>query len=88
MKYVFLLQMVELLLQHGANTNEQKSNGACPLHEAAVTGAEDIAHALLLYGASIMMEDDEGMTSLHRWKSITLIELLSQKFQFEKKVLI
>lgn len=58
--------MVELLLQHGANTNEQKSNGACPLHEAAVTGAEDIAHALLRYGASIMMEDDEGMTSLHR----------------------
>ncbi|XP_041474154.1 transient receptor potential cation channel subfamily A member 1-like [Lytechinus variegatus] len=60
------LELVEILLQNGANVNDQKSNGACPLHEAAVTGADDIARALLRYGASIMMEDDEGMTSLHR----------------------
>ena len=59
--------VVELLIQHGANVNEQSGPGqSSPLHVTARRGHAAIAEVLLEAGAEIEQRDSKGETPLRR----------------------
>ena len=60
-----MLQIVELLLQHGANVDARDKNQYTPLHFAAQYGQIEVAKLLLDYGANKDLEDQYGWTPLH-----------------------
>lgn len=53
--------VVEFLLSHGADPNQQALCGATALHYAAECGHVDICAALLSYGATMQL-NEYGMT--------------------------
>src|SRR5712672_2741176 len=60
------LNVVELLVQNGADVNKPDENRNTPLHLAAHHGQLDIAHLLLKSGSSINLQDRAGSTPLHK----------------------
>jgi ankyrin repeat protein len=56
--------IVELLLDHGADPDARQERGYAPLHEAAAAGDETIARMLLEHGARLDARTDEGKTPL------------------------
>ena len=58
------LEIVELLLEHGANPNVQDNDGRTPLHYAVENCHVDVARVLLDHGADPTIRDNEGMTPL------------------------
>jgi len=56
--------IVELLLNNGANVNEQDNEGNTPLHVAAQRGNLQIVRLLLDRGADFFMENNEGWRPL------------------------
>ena len=60
---------IEAVKQHlagGADLNIKDDNwGATPLHFAARNGHEDVAELLVVKGAAMDIEDDDGRTPLH-----------------------
>ena len=57
------MEMVKLLLEHGANVNGEHDSRS-PLREAAEAGIEQVVRVLLEHGADVNLRDYEGMTPL------------------------
>lgn len=57
--------MVEMLLEHGANIHARSDGGWTPLHNACEKGSEKIARLLLARGAEINAKLLNGMSPLH-----------------------
>ena len=68
---MFWLQVVDLLLQHGARPNiTEQEEGVCPLHAACQYGDLNIVNALLAAGAIVNLQvrhisDRSQITSSH-----------------------
>jgi ankyrin repeat protein len=58
------LEIVELLLEHGANPNVQDNDGRTPLHYAVENCHVGVARVLLDHGADPTIRDNNGMTPL------------------------
>ena len=56
--------VVRLLLDHGADPNIPTQDGSIPLYQAIENGEIEVIRALIEYGASVEVEDDEGVTPL------------------------
>lgn len=56
------LNLMRVLLEHGADPNARQSGGFTPLHTAADRGDVEMARLLLEHGADLAVEDDEGRT--------------------------
>jgi uncharacterized protein len=56
------VDIVKLLLEHGADPNASQERGFVPLHEAAAGGNEAIVHLLVEYGGRIDAKADDGKT--------------------------
>ena len=59
------MDMVSLLLQHGAKVNARDSEGGVALHTAAALGKTRIARKLILAGGDVNVRDVRGNTPLH-----------------------
>jgi cytohesin len=60
------LEVVEMLLRAGADTEVQDGEGRTVLMVAACEGHGPVVEALIAAGADLEMIDDEGRTALHR----------------------
>ncbi|KAI1873884.1 uncharacterized protein JN550_003153 [Neoarthrinium moseri] len=70
-------EMLQLLLQHGADANVASDGGWRPLHNAAQKGLTSIVQVLLNAGADINATLSNGMTALH-WAAFNGFEEVSQ----------
>ncbi|VDN27253.1 unnamed protein product [Dibothriocephalus latus] len=59
------LQVVEFLLDMGADANAQDKGGLIPLHNASSYGHIDVAALLIRHGTSVNAVDKWGYTPLH-----------------------
>jgi ankyrin repeat protein len=59
--------IVELLIQHGADVNakDEWGRGYTPLQRAAIRGKPELVELLLEAGADISVKNDRGQTALH-----------------------
>ena len=58
-------EIVELLLENGANPNQQDRHGSTPLHFAAASNQETLARLLIAKRADPDAKDEQGATPLH-----------------------
>ncbi|ODQ50797.1 ankyrin, partial [Saitoella complicata NRRL Y-17804] len=58
------LEMVRLLLNHGARINHHGDKGDTPLHDAVANEHEDVVRILLASGANPMIKNKGGETSI------------------------
>jgi len=58
-------EMIDLLLENGADINAKDNTGLTPLHVAAMLGRTNEAQALIAHGADINARDSFGDTPLH-----------------------
>eukprot|EP01129_Flabellula_baltica_P002230 TRINITY_DN12064_c0_g1_i1.p1 TRINITY_DN12064_c0_g1~~TRINITY_DN12064_c0_g1_i1.p1 ORF type:complete len:322 (-),score=65.79 TRINITY_DN12064_c0_g1_i1:56-1021(-) len=73
------IDIVQYLIEHGANPNIANASQETPLHIAACMGETVICELLLKYGAYVDLEDEYGETALHwavREESMEVIDLL------------
>ena len=73
------LEIVRMLLEHGADTESRSSHDVTPLHDSAVMNAVDTALLLLEYNADVDAEDEYGGTPLHfaaEGNYATMVQLL------------
>ncbi|KAK3583273.1 hypothetical protein CHS0354_011160 [Potamilus streckersoni] len=59
------LEMIEVLLAHGADVHAKTSDGWHPLHSASRWNQADVAMLLLQNGADINAQTNGGQTALH-----------------------
>jgi ankyrin repeat protein len=57
--------VVQLLLNKGANVNHQSFDGTRPLHRAAHSGDKDLVELLLAHGAEVNGRGRDNLTPLH-----------------------
>ena len=57
-------EIIDVLVECGANVNARNNNGESPLHKAAVKSTE-VTDILLKHGASVDARDNDGMTPIH-----------------------
>ncbi len=72
-------EIVDYLLENGADINARTRNGETPLHGAVLGEDSAIVERLLLQGAAVNAQADNGMTPLHRaaWqRSSAIVSLL------------
>lgn len=73
------VEIIKLLIEHGAKVNETDGTGETPLHFASSRGFVDVVKLLLEHGANVNAKDYNGQTpldlaTLHRWtKTIRLL---------------
>jgi ankyrin repeat protein len=60
-----MLEIIDLLVQHGADVNKRAGFNRSPLHMAAMSGFIQVVRALLRKGADPMACDDLNFTPLH-----------------------
>ena len=58
-------EVVEQLLDRGADVNVQEKTGNTPLHFAAISNASEVVELLLERGAYVNAQDNGGTTPLH-----------------------
>jgi ankyrin repeat protein len=58
-------QLVEFLIDKGAEVNATTKEGSTPLHLTALKGQGELAEVLLARGADVQAEDNNGNTPLH-----------------------
>ena len=58
------IEVIKLLIEHGANLNAQDNNGNTPLYDACWYGYLEIVQSLLNRGADVTMETAKGITPL------------------------
>lgn len=58
------LEVVIVLLAHGADAHRSNSAGSTPLHKAAIAGARDVVQLLLACGANVAARNSGGQTPL------------------------
>jgi ankyrin repeat protein len=58
-------EMVERLIDKGADVNARDEAGWTPLHYAAFSGHKDVAELLIAKGADVNTKNDSGETPLH-----------------------
>jgi len=58
------MSMIELLLEHGADTDTQDYEGNSPLHHAVSNNSIDIVKLLIRYGANVSITNNENLTPL------------------------
>lgn len=82
------LQIVNLLIRHGADPNVREQNGFTPLHAAAQNGDVDIIRALLMGGADLTLKSTDGKTAMdvameagHEKATILLGEGVTKRFK-------
>ena len=77
------LELVTLLLGHGANVNEQNKHSEGPLYAACLVGNTTAARVLLDYNADINDDEDVfGRTALHaavEARKVELVKLLVER---------
>jgi len=84
--------VVEVLLQNGANVNVINGMGDTPLHRAAFTGRTDVVLTLLRYNADVSVINGEGRTPLqmtdnHEVKSLIAAAEKSQQLSRNEALL-
>lgn len=74
------IDVIEVLLAHGAEIDSRNTQGGTALHDAALAGQRAAAEALLKHGANINARDSEsGATPLHlaaSWGRRNVVDLL------------
>jgi ankyrin repeat protein len=60
------LDVVNFLLEHGADPDAKNDDHSTPLHEASYYGSVKGAQSMLEYGANVHARNEEGRTPLHR----------------------
>src|SRR3989338_7969811 len=58
-------RMAEALLKAGAGSGARSRSGITPLHRGAAVGATSCVEKLLAFGASPLVEDDQGLRPVH-----------------------
>lgn len=73
-----VIEMVKLLLSHGASVNSRAYNFETPLHEASTVrdGGETICELLLSNGARFNLTDDRGYSVLHKTGNVGVVKTL------------
>ncbi len=69
-------EIADLLLTRGANPNSQRSDGATPLHLAAVYGRKGVVESLLAHRADANTKTKDGITPLHYAQGAEIVTLL------------
>ena len=59
------VDVVKILLEHGADVNPRNVDGITPLHLATVAGHVDVARILLEHGADVNTKNEDNQTPLH-----------------------
>jgi ankyrin repeat protein len=59
------LELLELLLCHGASVDVSDFDGRHPLHYAVILGHNETAHRLCMHKKLLNAQDNEGDTALH-----------------------
>lgn len=69
------MEVVQYLIQHGANIQDQNDEGDTPLMRAVDLGCEHVVQYLIDHGANILIQNHSGKTAykLARIKEIKLI---------------
>lgn len=79
--FIFLVQVMEMLLHHGANINAVNKGRCTALHIAAHKQPIHCVSLLLTRGADVNIQDSYGDTALHDAigkESCSVIELLCE----------
>ena len=75
-----VIEMVKLLLSHGASVNSRAYNFETPLHEASRDGngdgGEKMCELLLTNGARFNLTDDRGYSALHITRNVGVVKTL------------
>ncbi|PVD39591.1 hypothetical protein C0Q70_02226 [Pomacea canaliculata] len=69
------LEIVRLLILHGADVNAQSSAGNTPLHSAACGGHVEVVKELITSGASVEVHNENGHTPLMEAASAGYVEV-------------
>ena len=71
------IEIVRLLIQHGADKNMTDQHEATPLFKAAANGHIEIVRCLVQHGTGKNKSSDEGATPLKTWQPLkAMVKLL------------
>ena len=71
------IEIVSLLLNHGANVNQANNYGQTPLYVACLNGDVKVVSLLLKHGANVNQANNNGETPLHIASYLVHIEIVS-----------
>ena len=76
------MEVVRLLIQHGADLAAQAKDGWTPLHWASEEGHVEVVRLLIEHGADLAAQGEDGSTPLH-WASerghVEVVQLLEHE---------
>jgi len=81
------IEVVSLLLNHGANVNQPKNTGTTPLYIACANGYVEIVSLLLKNGANVNQANNNGYTPLYIASAHGHVQVVSLLLKFNGKLL-
>ena len=69
------VEVVRLLVEHGADATTQDELGWTPLHWASAAGSVEVTRILIENGADVTAQDEDGLTPLHRASKSGCVDL-------------